>query len=446
MPGSIGQKEEGVVKLISEELGQWVYNVSGSGTEPGVMEETLEVITVAGTQASSSIAFRNALPKPLQLHLELVVDSAGDSDSDGSDSEKEEEDEFADETKDFDIDSNPGLTSSNRPPFVLLRKADNLVPSHSTMQVPLAFSPSRIMECRARLIITAPEDGLQWIYPLRGISEAPIAEKQLEFKCPAREQSSETFELTLPGLPAKLSQEERFSATIGCKEEYRTLVDRYASLTTLTQNGFLESRDQPLRLRLDMEPLKPFEVPAEIVVKKSSGGRWRFPVLLVATDAEPDDVITIESSLNRTASVSFQLSNQFLDYADFKAYFTLESAPEFQVHPSEGTLPPYGSPGAEFTVSFTPREYGKLLSGKLIIETADMQWSYVIKGTHPEYRAPLGQSKVDNKIDVRVASALAKSSSVRRNIMKDNMNVGGSGGTARARSRGVGSTGRRSNK
>lgn len=96
--------------------------------------------------------------------------------------------------------------------------------------------------------------------------------------------------------------------------------------------------------------------------------RWRFDIRIKASDPEPDDIITVEAAINRTASVSFELTNQFPTYAPYRAYFTMDSAPDFSVHPEEGVLPPAGGQGSSFVIGFTPREYGKMLFGKLIVE------------------------------------------------------------------------------
>jgi hypothetical protein len=56
-------------------------------------------------------------------------------------------------------------------------------------------------------------------------------------------------------------------------------------------------------------------------------------------------------------------------------------------------LAKYGSKGTQFFVSFTPVEYGKEKKGKLIIETADMYWSYLLKGSLPKYVPPRNDFK-----------------------------------------------------
>lgn len=51
-----------------------------------------------------------------------------------------------------------------------------------------------------------------------------------------------------------------------------------------------------------------------------------------------------------------------------------------------------------FTLTFNPLEYGKPRSGKLIIETEDSYWSYVVKGVLPHYSPPKGVSILASRL------------------------------------------------
>ena len=113
--------------------------------------------------------------------------------------------------------------------------------------------------------------------------------------------------------------------------------------------------------------MRPFKTQVEFIVYKSSGGRWKFNVLFEALEPEVDDVITIQSPLQKTSSVSFRLSNHLKSMAEFTAFFTADSAAEFVVYPKNGLLESYGKDGTNFIVSFTPTEYGKAKIGRLVI-------------------------------------------------------------------------------
>jgi hypothetical protein len=156
--------------------------------------------------------------------------------------------------------------------------------------------------------------------------------------------------------------------------------------------------------------------------------RWRYIARIAALEPDFDDTINIEGALHRVSNVAFTLANPFMQYAPFKvrgaarwarydrlfvpgcrspllpfppcalcvhlrcrfcrpdampvccrwlraglsavpqASFSLGSGPEFTVFPTEGVLPPQGSPPTQFVVSFTPHEYGKACVAKLFVE------------------------------------------------------------------------------
>ena len=85
-----------------------------------------------------------------------------------------------------------------------------------------------------------------------------------------------------------------------------------------------------------------------------------------------------------------------------------------------GLLAPAGSDGTQFSVSFSPTEYGKLERGRLIIQTAEMQWTYEVVGTHPQFQLPTNVvSKVDSHLRSTYAAQLGQKTG--KNAVKKNM-------------------------
>jgi len=120
--------------------------------------------------------------------------------------------------------------------------------------------------------------------------------------------------------------------------------------------------------------------------------------LAEALEPPIDDKIMITSPLNVTSSVQFKLVNSSGKYAsDFVAEFSHDSASELTVFPRTGKLEPATRDGTLFNISFTPVEYGKVKVGKLIIQTNEMYWSFLVKGTFPKYIPPtITKSSIDN--------------------------------------------------
>jgi hypothetical protein len=199
------------------------------------------------------------------------------------------------------------------------------------------------------------------------------------FKCQSRKRNHEHQQLVLPDL-LELKPEDTFEINVVPKESSQAgLVER--SVAIELPKPTLGKIDEPLQFVVKFEPLRPFKAQCDLFVNKSSGGRWRYTAVLEATEPEIDDVIEIKSPLHKTSSVSFRLCNHTRMHAEFQAFFTHDSATEFSVYPKSGVLEPFGKDGTNFIVSFTPTEYGKNKTGKLIIQTDEMQW--YLPSLHP---------------------------------------------------------------
>lgn len=65
---------------------------------------------------------------------------------------------------------------------------------------------------------------------------------------------------------------------------------------------------------------------------------FRYRIMLEATEPDTLDTIEIESPLNVTSSVKFNLGSNIKAGEKFTAEFTYDSASEFTVVPKSGTL------------------------------------------------------------------------------------------------------------
>jgi len=175
-------------------------------------------------------------------------------------------------------------------------------------------------------------------------------------------------------------------------------------------------------LAIEFAPLRPMRALVQVLVTNEVGGRWRFRMDLHANAPEADDEIQLVSTLKKTSSVAFHLTNRTAEEAVFSALIFPESQRAFAVSPPQGILVPYGSNGTRFQVDFTPSEYGKYYEADLIIDTDEMQWIYRLVGSFPAYQAPRNTaSKVDSYISEQVDEKLLHKN--RRNFFKENMSA-----------------------
>jgi hypothetical protein len=219
---------------------------------------------------------------------------------------------------------------------------------------------------------------------------------------------------------------ESLSCQLEVPPQYQALVNRCFDIS-IAENPDPSQRPkekQQVSLRVRLAPLRPFVALCNLVITRAGGGRWRFDVKLEATEPEVDDIITLQSPLNKPASVAFRLSNHTNAYAEFDAFFDAESAYEFTVQPTAGVLEPSGTSGTTFIITYKPTEYGKPVQGKLIIQTQEVYWSYLVKGTHPKYSAPVAdKAKVVTRLSRDVQQTVSQAAAIRRkkNFIRDNM-------------------------
>eukprot|EP00903_Cladosiphon_okamuranus_P009303 g8875.t1 len=410
-PSSLGTTELGELMLTHADLGEWVFEASGVGEMPGVMQEHRAVATV-GSTTSTMFPFRNPFPEPLLLTVLLkssgdhltghIVDREHGSTGGSMGTEDDESSNGMDRDRDSAAGGSDGgggggrgdkkaAGRGGRVPFVLLLKkaADLVLQPFQALQVPLSFSPAVIVEDRAVVEIRGQLGGrsLTWVFPIVGTGEAPKGLRVFSIACPAKSSTREDYEVELVGL-AGVQEDEEFEFEVAMPEDASlkrraTKIDFFFFLTMF---------------RVSLEPLKPFRAIVEVIIKrKTGGGRWRYEVKVEATEAPPDDRISLRASVGGVSSAVFRLCNRYLGYAPFQAYFTADSALSLSVEPSDGVLTPFGTDGTPVTVTYSPTRYAPNQKGRLIVETEDIRWSYAVTGDFPGFRPPTGvSSKVDS--------------------------------------------------
>jgi hypothetical protein len=236
-----------------------------------------------------------------------------------------------------------------------------------------------------------------------------------KISCKARQSVQKVVQVQLAGSDAPFDAPVEFEIVA---PEQMHLVQSFLSVSL--DDDLPAPPPGSLRFLLKLEPLCAFKAAVELAVNRPNLGRWRFKLELVGLDADPDDSIVIESSIGKTASVSFVLQGVADVPEPYKARLSAESSDAFSVSPSKGILQvcclpafsrhfprlliilsqPLGSAGTRLTVSFTPTEYGcvyrlspslnhvlscsRFGSGRVIVESGIMQWIYELRGTYPQ--------------------------------------------------------------
>ena len=393
IPSAIQSGQEAIIRFTHGAAGMWECKCRGTGLPPTKME-TVTCSAMVGRMASVSVTFRNPFPLPRKFIFSLKSDD-------------------------------PTVFS-----LMQKKQVSTLAPFQS-VAIAASYSPSSIASHRASIVVQQVEqtDGeLKWEFPLLGTAEAASSDPPSKLACKARKEVVQVLSFPLLGLGTDVDDEELSTELYFAKDaQYARAaansltvkrVDAAAhggKLITLRDG----STAQAAYFQFGFSPLRPFSTAAEVLIKKASGGLWRFPILFDVTSPDCDDVIVMEAAVNAVATVSFQLYNVLPQASPFTAHFSAESPQEFSVVPVKGILPPIAgnigetkASGQSMTVSFVSSQYGKTLVGYLVVDTEEMQWRYEVRGTLPKYQPPTNvTSKVSSRLRPEVEAAMKKANS-----------------------------------
>ncbi|XP_048459067.1 cilia and flagella-associated protein 47-like [Rhincodon typus] len=191
--------------------------------------------------------------------------------------------------------------------------------------------------------------GIRWLYPIYGIPET-LSTKLLPavIQCQARNRKEETMEVHLTGvvpgssyedptqiqtkLPFIYNQEAGQGASAGQTpagdffyeiqfdtENARIQMESTIAVNFVKKNWDTETGIVTLTFNIIFAPYKPVSQSAMLKVQSATGGIWRFPLLLIATEPQVDDVINIEAlGLNKESVVCFRLTSQTRYHHNFQ--------------------------------------------------------------------------------------------------------------------------------
>jgi len=306
---------------------------------------------------------------------------------------------------------------------ILLKKTRLSINGQSFLSIPVSFLPKNINDYNANLVVAMSEK-IKWRYPLRGITESYTSASDFYLKTKCRVRLDKELRINLSGNPTVDPKETYSIELANIPPEYEKIIHNphHKSINFVPIRNYLEDPSDPLIFKAVFNPLKPFKALVELIVIKSSGGRWKFKLHLEASFPDPDDTIMITSAIHKSSSVSFKLNNYSKVAADFTAAFTNDSDIEFSVNPKSGILEKAKADmdATNFVVTFAPLEYGKIRSGKLVIQTDEMLWSFNVKGTFPKYVIPrIETARIQNRLSTDVIKRMGQRS--HRNFLVENI-------------------------
>ena len=352
-PSTLSGDEQCILKFESKKIGNWEFHLRGTGIPPTSMETTF-VRTYVGGVTSGQINFKNPLNEKITVNIELKCEQFPDS-------------------------------------FGLINKKTKYpLDSGRMLVIPFTFRPQVLAKYSADIYVYISKT-LFWKYPIEGITEVKSKGIDYTFKTKSKKMFETKIYLDISNLPEKEVDFNDFVYILNIKEEkYKSLINKCLNIQFVDKKR-MEPKDiqeKKLPLEIKFYPLRPFKTDIEFVLRKKTGGQWIYNIILEATEPDPDDVIHIKSSLGKQSFVAFKLQNIFTKDAKFIAYFSHDTSSEFSVSPREGILDQSGREGTQFVICYLPTEYGKVKTGKLIVETDEVEWIFEVRGTHLDYKPP----------------------------------------------------------
>eukprot|EP00959_Pyramimonas_sp_CCMP1952_P151272 3165372-Pyramimonas_sp.AAC.1 len=120
---------------------------------------------------------------------------------------------------------------------------------------------------------------LHWRFPIEGFVDGNSSAKApvFEFSTPAREVLKDKLEIRLAGL-SEAVKDEAFTHEILAPMPERAMIKKCLHITARSDT-IVDART-PLVFDVVFEPLKVFRSKVDFVINKSSGGRWRFELMV----------------------------------------------------------------------------------------------------------------------------------------------------------------------
>ncbi|XP_033472251.2 cilia- and flagella-associated protein 47-like [Epinephelus lanceolatus] len=426
-PSSIGEgNHTAKITFKCPQFQEWCVLLSGCGLIPE-SEEPLSISSLIGSSASITIPFTN----PTELVVVLSI-SLTDEDPNGAPNCRQ-------------------VPSDNKVFSIPLSHTEGLkISEGASFDVPVVFTPNSVELQQAWLCITmkpcsTPGNNntfstnnlrskqelstICWIYPIRGIPmEVPVENSPLGVvHCEAGCQLERKVDVLLTGcVPGNQDRkghkgswvmEEDFLCTVRSDSETeRSEVEDCLSAAAEAVRRDPETGIITLTVNLVYTPLRPYRCSAVLAVQCEPGRIWEFPITLIATEPQVDDVILTEATeLGKTSAVGFRLTSTTRRPEPFTAAFLPGSSNEFTVTPAAGMLPPVGSIGALITVSFTPTTYNKHRA-RLTIQAADMKWTYEVRGKTTRDSPPICTTSINGSSSVPRSTNERQRNFVARNL------------------------------
>jgi hypothetical protein len=132
--------------------------------------------------------------------------------------------------------------------------------------------PRAISDYNAEVVIHMNEK-IKWVYPIRGVTESYSASGDFVIKTKCRVKKEQDLVINLPGNPTVDESEEYSLELSNIPKEIERVLGKWLIIKPV-KNRIKSSLDN-LIFNAQFSPLKPFKATVDLIIIKSTGGRWK---------------------------------------------------------------------------------------------------------------------------------------------------------------------------
>lgn len=351
-PMDINNVESESIKFISREIGNWNYQVFGNGICPSENEPIL-ISTTLKTPVNHYITWSN--PFSYKVSIKIIME---------------------------DCSEGPGMFEIYSP-----KLSEHVILPAGVCPIVIKFEPNEIYTYHTKLIIKLSE-ALQWVYPIKGFTEALLDNKEYVIKTKCEEEISVTHNFKLSGILLNHDEEEVFDYVLEINHKESANIEKWLKVKPIVNK--LASSNDMLVYDFLFLPHKPLKTVLNMVLIGKSGGRWKFQLCLIATEPDFFDTLHIVSQFGVKKTIRFQLFNVDKKNSNpFEAHFEDETESDFSIFPLQGILEPKINDGTMFEIGFCPKKYGKAKTAIAIVKTDSHMFRFCVKGSFEKYVPPI---------------------------------------------------------
>ena len=118
---------------------------------------------------------------------------------------------------------------------------------------------------------------IKWRYPIKGVTESYSNTSDFYIRTKCRVKQEADLQITLPGNPG-ISREDVYSLELAnIPKEYEKILQNpnHKTIVFTPIKNSLRDSGESLIFKATFQPLKPFKATVELIIIKSTGGRWK---------------------------------------------------------------------------------------------------------------------------------------------------------------------------